>query len=187
MNVITAFAALVQPEASGSLHLSSSDYRVNPLIDSNYYGSPSDLAVELYAYKRLLSILRCDVLKPVVLSEVYPGRNVTSDADVKAALLQGAQSFHHALGSVPLGKVLDSSFRVKGLEDSRAIDSSAIPLPPTCHLQSSVYALAELAANILKQEERYNGTNLTHLIFNQFQIINWLQSQNAIFASSPPV
>jgi len=154
-NVVTAFAALVQLEVSGSIRLSSSDYRVNPLIESNYYGSPNDLAVELYAYKRLLSILRSDALKPVVLSEVFPGTNVTSDADIKAALTQGAQSFHHPLGSVALGKVLDSSFRVKGLEGIRVVDSSAIPVPPTCHLQSSVYAFAELAAKMLKGEKSY--------------------------------
>lgn len=154
-NILTTFAALVQPEAAGSVRLNSSDYRNDPIVDSNYYGSPNDLAVETYAYKRLLSIMRSEALEPVVLSKVYPGRNVTSDSDIQAALLQGAQSFHHPAGSVALGKALDSSFRLKGLCGIRVIDSSAFPVIPTCHLQSSVYALAESAAKLLKRENGF--------------------------------
>jgi len=50
VNVISAFVALVQPEASGHMRLASADYRDDPLIFSNYWGSNADLALELYGY-----------------------------------------------------------------------------------------------------------------------------------------
>ena len=40
VSIIGPFVALVQPEASGNVTLASADYRDDPLIYSNYYGSP---------------------------------------------------------------------------------------------------------------------------------------------------
>ncbi|KAI0010747.1 putative GMC oxidoreductase [Xylariaceae sp. FL0662B] len=151
-NAVSVFAALVQPEAPGTVRLNSSDWRDDPLLDTNYFGSESDMAIALYGYKRLLTMMRSDTMKSVRVNEIYPGMNVSSDEDIKAALNQAARSFHHPAGACSLGRVLDQSFRVKGVENLRVVDSSAIPSLPTCHLQSSTYAVAEVAAAILKKE-----------------------------------
>ncbi|KAI1107185.1 GMC oxidoreductase [Jackrogersella minutella] len=151
-NTITVFSALVQPETPGSLRLNSSDWRDDPLLDTNYFGSEADMAIAMYGYKHLLAMMRSDSMRSVTVNEIYPGTNVTSDADIKTALMNAARSFHHPVGTCSLGTVLDQSFRVKGVQNLRVIDSSAIPRLPTCHLQSSVYAVAEFAATILKEE-----------------------------------
>jgi choline dehydrogenase len=151
-NVVSAFVAVIQPEAAGSVRLASSNFRDDPLLDSNYYGSPGDLALQLYAYKRLLNIMRSEKLAPIVLSEVYPGSNVTTKDGILKAVQQSARSFHHPAGTASLGKVLDTEFRIPGIDGLRVIDSSAVPNLPTCHLQASIYALAEFAADMLKSE-----------------------------------
>lgn len=151
-NAVTSFAGLVQPEASGTVRLNSSDWRDEPLLDTNYFGSGGDLAIALYGYKRLLAMMRSDTMVAVRANELYPGANVTSDADIRTAFNGGARSFHHPLGACALGSVLDSKFSVKGTNNLRVVDSSVIPTLPTCHLQASVYALAEVAAGILKGE-----------------------------------
>ncbi|KAI1397339.1 GMC oxidoreductase [Hypoxylon fuscum] len=151
-NTVSAFSALVQPEAPGTVRLNSLDWRDEPLLDTNYFGSESDMAIALYGYKRLLAMMRSDTMRPVVVNEIYPGSNVTNNGDIKGALNNASHSFHHPVGTCSLGKVLDSSFRVKGAQNLRVIDSSAIPRLPTCHIQASVYALAEFAATILKEE-----------------------------------
>lgn len=151
-NTISVFSALVQPEASGSVRLQSSDWRDDPLLDTSYFGSESDMAIALYGYKHLLSMMRSDTMRSVIVNEIYPGSNVTSDADIKAALMKAARSFRHPAGTCSLGKVLDRSFKVKGTQNLRVVDSSAIPRLPTCHLQAPVYALAEFAATILQEE-----------------------------------
>ena len=66
--------------------------------------------------------------------------------DIWKAIQQSAQSFHHPLGTVALGTVLDSNWRIKGLKGIRVVDSSAIPTPPTCHPQAGVCAIAHRAA-----------------------------------------
>lgn len=112
------------------------------------------MAFTFYAYKRLLAKMRSDPLKKADVSEVYPGSNVTSDEDIKKAIFNSARSFYHPGGSVSLGKALDTSFKLRGLEGIRVIDSSAVPGLPTCHVQPSIYALAEFAAKMLKMEKK---------------------------------
>jgi choline dehydrogenase len=140
---VSVWATCIQPEVSGHLTLNSSDWRDDPLIYSNYYGSKADKALILYAYKQLRNtILKSSYLKPYIIQETFPGANVTSDADVWKAIQQSAQSFHHPVGTVAIGKVLDANWRIKGLNGIRVVDSSSIPSLPTCHIQSDVYAIA---------------------------------------------
>lgn len=146
VNTVTSWASIIQPEASGYLTLQSSDYRDPPLIYSNYYGSEGDLAAIRYAFDELREIFRSDELSDVVVEETFPGANVTSDEDVWAAIQQISHSYHHPVGTVALGTVLDSDWRIKGLNGIRVVDSSAIPTLPTCPIQAVVYAFAHRAA-----------------------------------------
>ena len=75
------------------------------------------------------------------------------------AIRNGAQSYHHPMGTVALDKVLDVNFRVKGLQGLRVVDSSVFPNPPNCHPQVDVYALAHLAVRQIMVADgyRYKG------------------------------
>ncbi|KAF2201579.1 putative glucose-methanol-choline oxidoreductase [Delitschia confertaspora ATCC 74209] len=155
ISTITAWASLVQPESSGYITLKSADYRDDPLIFSNYYGTPADKRAITYGYKKLREILGRDEFKGIIKSEFYPGLTKTSEADVWTAIQNQAFSFHHPLGTVAIGKVLDKGWRVKGLKGLRVVDISTFPSPPTCHPQADVYALAHRAAqDIIKADRR---------------------------------
>ena len=149
VNVISAFVALVQPEAAGSMRLASADYCDPPLIFSNYWGSSADLALELYGYKKLRAAMASETLAPLVRRELYPGANATTDEELVKAIEGSAASFHHPLGTCSLGKVVGANFSIPGLRGSRVVDSSVMPSMPTCHLQASVYAVAEFAAEVI--------------------------------------
>jgi choline dehydrogenase-like flavoprotein len=45
-----------------------------------------------------------------------------------------------------MGKVVDADFRVLGVSNMRVVDASVIPVRIAAHIQTTVYALAELAA-----------------------------------------
>ncbi len=53
-----------------------------------------------------------------------------------------------------MGKVVDTDFKVKGVEGLRVVDASVIPTPIAFPLQACVYALGEQAVDIIlgKQE-----------------------------------
>lgn len=49
------------------------------------------------------------------------------------------------------GGVVDTRLGVYGVENLRVVDASAIPLISTASLQTTVYAFAERAADIIKE------------------------------------
>jgi len=157
VSTLSVWATCIQPEASGNLTLNSSDWQDAPLIFSNYYGSESDKALITYGYNKLRNnILKSPNLQPFIVQETFPGSNVTSDADVWKAIQQSALSFHHPVGTVALGTVLDANWRIKGLDGIRVVDSSALPTLPTCHIQSAVYAIAYVASSDIAKADGHH-------------------------------
>jgi choline dehydrogenase-like flavoprotein len=63
---------------------------------------------------------------------------------------------YHICGSVAMGDALDSHLRVKGAEGLRVIDASAFPNNVSGNICSSVYALAEKGADIVKGDNGYS-------------------------------
>ncbi|KAL2018476.1 hypothetical protein VTK56DRAFT_832 [Thermocarpiscus australiensis] len=146
VSVLSAFAAVVQPESRGNVTLASADYRDAPLIFGNWWGAASDRAAVLAGYKQLRRLFALPELAAYAPTELYPGAGVTTDEQLWAAIQQGSQSWHHPVGTTALGTVLGSDWRVKGVRGLRVVGASAIPVIPTCPIQAAVYALAYRAA-----------------------------------------
>lgn len=51
-----------------------------------------------------------------------------------------------------IGGVVDTSLKVYGTSNVRVVDASIIPFQVCGHLQSTVYAVAERAADIIKAQ-----------------------------------
>lgn len=51
-----------------------------------------------------------------------------------------------------MGTVVDTDLRVKGVQNLRIIDASVLPIAIGAHIQASIYALAEQAAEIISRE-----------------------------------
>lgn len=145
-SIVSAFAAVVQPEAKGVVKLNTDDYRDAPLIFANIYGSVGDKAAIMAGYKNLRAVLESESLRPYLVEEIYPGTNVTSDDEIWQAIEQSAGTWHHPVGTTALGTVLDCNWRVKGLKGLRVVGASALPTIPTCPIQGAVYAIANVAA-----------------------------------------
>jgi choline dehydrogenase len=64
------------------------------------------------------------------------------------------------VGTVALGRVLEGgSFRIRGLDGIRVIDSSAMPYATGCHPMASVYAFAHYGAQQVVQQDMNSGTS----------------------------
>lgn len=146
VSTITPFVALVQPEGRGNITLASADYREQPVINSAYWSTPADKAAIMYAYKQYREIVSSPELRPLAPAELFPGANVTSDADIWAAIQMTSGSFHHPIGTVAIGSALDANWRVKGIKGLRVIGTPAAPNIITCHTQGTAYALGYRAA-----------------------------------------
>ncbi|ERF73793.1 hypothetical protein EPUS_09287 [Endocarpon pusillum Z07020] len=125
VSIVSPFVGLVQPQDSGYMLLASADYRDAPLVYSNYYGSAGDKAAILHGYKRIRELFSDPSITPLLMGTV-------------------------ALGTVVEGK----TWRIKGLDGIRVVDSSTFPYPPTCHPMATVYAYAQHAAQLIREQDR---------------------------------
>ena len=95
-----------------------------------------------------------DILLSSGFTEQEPGSSVQSDDDLEEYIKVNAWG-HHACCSAPIGAdddpnaVLDSSFRVRGVEGLRVVDASVFPRIPGIFIQSAIYMISEKAADVI--------------------------------------
>ncbi|ERF76672.1 hypothetical protein EPUS_02211 [Endocarpon pusillum Z07020] len=144
---------------AGTVKLRSTDPRDTPVIDFNYFqtGTTSDGADEkdLQALYDGVNFSRraFDKLIPLdgSFDEVQPGRGVEDEDAVKQYIKDGAWG-HHASCSCPIGgdddpmAVLDSKFRVRGVDGLRVVDASVFPTIPGYFVALPIHMIAEKAA-----------------------------------------
>jgi len=57
----------------------------------------------------------------------------------------------HPTSTCSMGVVVDDQLRVKGVQGLRVIDASVMPAVPSGNINAAVIAVAEKAADLLKQ------------------------------------
>ncbi|KZL67777.1 gmc oxidoreductase [Colletotrichum incanum] len=139
-----------------TINTTNPDPAVAPVIDFGVLQNPIDLDVAVLSVKAFRKLWESPTLAIREAVEIVPGANITSDEAIAESIRNSLYaSFAHPSGTTSLqplehGGVVDSKLRVYGVQGLRVVDSSIIPLIPACHLQSTVYAVAEKAADILK-------------------------------------
>jgi choline dehydrogenase len=99
--------------------------------------------------------------KGVVKREIWPapGDNVEDDAAIRDFIVREAWG-HHASCSCPIGAdgdpmaVLDSEFRVRGVQNLRVVDASVFPRIPGLFLVTNVYMISEKASDVIAEDNR---------------------------------
>ncbi|CRG83771.1 putative GMC-type oxidoreductase Mb1310 [Talaromyces islandicus] len=154
INVTTA-TILLLPTSKGSIRLADTNPKTAPVIDPNYLATEVDRYILREGVRQVHKVL-CDteIGKSMIASETIEsdGRPVTSDStdeELDDLIRRRLLTMFHPLGSVSMGKVVDSELRVKGVDRLRVVDASVIPLPISGHIQSGVYAIAEQAADMI--------------------------------------
>jgi choline dehydrogenase-like flavoprotein len=61
---------------------------------------------------------------------------------------------HHAAGTCAIGSVIDSEFRVLGVDGLRVVDASVFPKIPGFFIATSVYMIGEKAAEVIMRDAR---------------------------------
>lgn len=157
-NYITVMAMLNHPFSRGSCHITSGDYAAAPQWDPRY----NDQAVDLELLARAALFTETLVATPPLSTLLKPGgRRMQPAADTLAAAREVVRQrqisvFHVSSSAVMLpreaGGVVDNRLRVYGVRNLRVVDASVFPIEPLGNIQSTVYAVAERAADILKED-----------------------------------
>jgi choline dehydrogenase len=154
-NAVSILPGLVRPNARGWIRLASGDPADRPLVNPNYLGDASDVDRMVKAVQLSREIFATSAFKPLVKPELLLGPNVDSRAEIEAFVRNRADSYHHQSGSCRIGvddlAVVDPRLRVHGVDSLRVVDASVMPAVPSGNCHTAIVAIAEKAADLIKE------------------------------------
>ncbi|KAJ4865664.1 GMC oxidoreductase domain-containing protein [Trichoderma breve] len=151
-NYLGSVAVLTHPFSRGSVHVTSSDPQIAPSIDPNYLDHPVDFELLVQDYVRD----REDGSgKKIQDSFKIPTR---IDRGIAEKLVREATiPSWHPVGTCAMlprekGGVVNPQLKVYGVDKLRVVDASIMPVLVRGNIATAVYAIAEKAADIIKEE-----------------------------------
>ena len=147
---------VIKPLSGGSILINSADALAPPVIDHNTFKHPTDLDVAVLSLKKTRQFIASDPMQELGTMETSPGVNVQGYQAIADSIRSSAVStWAHPVSTCPMmprdiGGVVDSNLRVYGVQGLRVVDASMMPIIPAGHTASTVYAVAEKAADLIK-------------------------------------
>lgn len=142
----------------GMSHIVSDKSSDAPNIDPQYLSHPLDLELLARHVQFLERLARSPPLSDYIKPNGKRNHSTAHVEDLAAAkdyVRTTAMSTYHPAGTCAMlprneGGVVDHRLIVYGTENVRVVDASIMPLIPRSNLQSTVYAVAERAADLIK-------------------------------------
>ncbi|KAH6644394.1 hypothetical protein C7974DRAFT_19746 [Boeremia exigua] len=153
------FHGLQHPYSRGSVKASSKSIFDAPIADAGFLRNPLDIALLREAIRFGRKLNAQPAITELNPFEAVPGAAVTSDADIDKYIKDSASTLWHPAGSCKMGKrnegaVVDKNLKVYGISGLRIVDASVIPMLPATHTMTTVYAVAEKAADLIKAAQK---------------------------------
>jgi choline dehydrogenase-like flavoprotein len=144
----------VRPQSRGRLTLASSDPHIAPLVDPNFLDDSDDMRQMVEGATLARRILAAPAFKSLRGVETLPGpqtRDARSWMEYIRSSIVGA---HHPSSTCRMGRdsfaVVDSSLRVRGIENLRIADASVFPRVVAGDTNAAVIMVAEKAAALVR-------------------------------------
>jgi len=147
----TCSVSQLQVESRGSVRIRSADPAAPPAIRYNYLATENDRRVMVEGLKLIRRICATPPMRDYVTDEFMPGEKVVTDDDWLAYCREMGETVFHPTSTCSMGVVVDDQLRVKGVQGLRVIDASVMPAVPSGNINAAVIAVAEKAADLLKQ------------------------------------
>lgn len=141
------------PFSHGSTHISSADPDEKPRIDPRFFYHELDIEVMARHFQSLHQLPNDPAFQPV-----FQHGASTADLETVKKMLREAAALTttHTCGTAGMrpwvdGGVVDQDLNVYGTKNLRVVDASVFPLIPHTNPMATVYAVAERAADLIRE------------------------------------
>lgn len=147
--------AVVRPYSLGSVEITSRAPEADPRIRLGLFDHPDDLRRMVAGIRQIREIMGSGPLEKYVRAETWPGPEATTDADLARAVVQGKNTYCHAVGTCAMGgegtpaAVVDQAGKVHGVDALYVVDASTMPDIPAVPTNTTVMMMAERWADQL--------------------------------------
>ncbi|KAL1964510.1 hypothetical protein VTN77DRAFT_6936 [Rasamsonia byssochlamydoides] len=157
---ISIVSVLNRPFSRGNVHLASNDPYASPVFDPKFFSHPLDLELHARHTKWLETLAFTEPMGSLLKKN---GRRLHSDKPVddldtaRELTRDRIIAHYHVCGTTAMmpreqGGVVDDRLKVYGTSNVRVVDASVMPLIPRGNIQAIVFAVAEKAADIIKEQ-----------------------------------
>jgi choline dehydrogenase-like flavoprotein len=156
--------ALQKPLSRGTIYLDPTNPKAEPIVTHRFFENPFDKDQLFASVQFTRQLMSSDALAELDPVELLPGPQYqTRDAVFDALLNAGggfgpalAPTFAHPSSSCPMmpqkyGGCVSSDLLLYGTKKLSIVDASILPIIPAAHLQASLYAVGEKAADLIKK------------------------------------
>jgi choline dehydrogenase-like flavoprotein len=151
-------AAVMHPLSRGNVHISSSNPNTQPTINPNYLSNEHDIQSAVEAIKYVRKIANTAPMSYLWDAEYEPGLAsvpaTDNDAQWRDFVLNTTLSIFHPAGTCAMlpqdkGGVVSPALIVYGTTNLRVADASIMPTLLSGHIQTAVYGIGEMAADLM--------------------------------------
>ncbi len=157
---VTAIVNQHLPTSRGHVRIRSSDARQAPSIVVNYLKEDLDQETTVAGLKFVRRLFQTGAMKPFVVSELKPGKQVNTDDEFLAYARANGDSTYHLCGTCRMGlatgkmSVVDDQLRLHGLSGLRVADASIMPQITSSNTNVSTIMIGEKCADLVKSSTR---------------------------------
>ncbi|KAF4900989.1 Dehydrogenase citC [Colletotrichum viniferum] len=158
-NYITVTTVLNHPFSRGCVHITSPDFKDLLAWDPRYNANPLDLELLARNVQFVEKIVGTEPFGGLIKAggKRLPEIKESDLESAKEIVRQRQISLFHVSASCAMmpreqGGVVDDRLRVYGTKKLRIVDASIFPIEPSGNIQSTVYAVAERAVDLTKQD-----------------------------------
>ncbi|HLY46301.1 MAG TPA: GMC family oxidoreductase N-terminal domain-containing protein [Stellaceae bacterium] len=148
----------MRPLSVGYVEAKSPDPRAAPAINPRYLSHETDRRAAIGGLRAVRRLFAAPALKPYIVGEILPGRDVESDDELLDYLRRTGSTVFHATCTCKMGRdplaVVDDELRVHGIEGLRVIDASVMPAVTSTNTNAPTIMIAEKGAQLIKSAAR---------------------------------
>ncbi len=149
----SASACQCRPASRGQLQIHSTDPYAAPRIEPRYFDQEIDRKTMVAGLEMLREIYRQPAFKDLWDTETMPGPEFGTRPQLWEFARQRGGTVFHPVGTCRMGSddqaVLDPELKVRGVQNLRVIDASAMPTLTSANTNAPTFMIAERGAELL--------------------------------------